>query len=133
MNKNLIIILTIFILPVALYFTLKHTTAKVHPEVSCGCSLKAEVIEFSSPMCYECKKLAKVFNPLKAKYKNKVKFRKIMVNTTNKEEEALVKKYNVKVVPTLVFIDKNGKITRKTEGSLPKSRLEGYLKELNNG
>jgi len=38
-----------------------------------------------------------------------------------------MKKYNVRVVPTLVFINKNGQVVKVTEGAIPKEEIERYI------
>ena len=41
--------------------------------------------------------------------------------------------YDVKLVPTCIFKDKNGNIIRKTEGNIQSRILENYMKEQLNG
>ena len=41
-----------------------------------------------------------------------------------------MKKYNVRVVPTLVFINKKGQVIKVTEGAIPKQEIEGYLNSI---
>ena len=40
--------------------------------------------------------------------------------------------YNVNLVPTVIYIDKNGKVVRKTEGYIDKHKFEAYVKEILN-
>ena len=50
----------------------------------------------------------------------------------NNATRALIKSYDVKLVPTTVFKDKNGNTLRRIEGSMQPQILENYLKELIN-
>ena len=58
MNKNIVIILLIFLVPLAVYFGLTRDKLTTPPSIAAG---GAEVIKFASPMCYECQELEKVF------------------------------------------------------------------------
>ena len=49
------------------------------------------------------------------------------------ETKTLIKTYEVKLVPTTVFKDANGKTLRRIEGTMQPQVLENYLKELING
>jgi len=132
--KNIFIIFAILVFPVVLYYAMKSASAE-DPQMT-GAAVtanKPQVIDFSSELCLECKHLKAVLDPLEPKYSDKIIFRKIMVNSASPEEQKLMKKYNVSVVPTLVFLNRQGKVVRVTEGSMPKNELEGYLKKLSNG
>ena len=58
MKKNILIILAIFLVPIAAYFGLTRDRLTTPPSIA---SQGAEVIKFASPMCYECQELEKVF------------------------------------------------------------------------
>ena len=92
-----------------------------------------KIIKFSSPMCYECQELEKVFNEIYPEYANKVSLRKIDVTSKDKSTKDLIKKHEVKLVPTCIFMNKNGDIIRRTEGLIQPRILENYIKEQING
>ena len=127
MNRNIIIILLIFLVPLVAYFGLSRDKLTTPPSFA---SSGPEVIKFASPMCYECQELEKVFEEVFPKY-NKLK----QINVTQKDNETktLIKTYEVKLVPTTVFKDANGKTLRRIEGTMQPQVLENYLKELING
>lgn len=127
---NLTIIMAIFIIPVVMYYSFRSTT---NDTVSIATGTKPTVIDFSSEMCLECKELKKVMDQVEPKYCKKVVFKKIFVNSASNDEKILIKKYKVNVVPTLVYLDKNGKLVKKTEGSLSKEELERNLNGILNG
>ena len=58
MKKNVVLILLIFLVPLAVYFGLTRDKLTTLPSIA---SSGAEIIKFSSPMCYECQELEKVF------------------------------------------------------------------------
>ena len=130
MNKNIIIVVLIFLVPLGAYFGLTRDKLTTPPSVAAG---GAEVIKFASPMCYECQQLEKVFDEIFPKYNRDITLRQINVTQKDNTTGTLIKKYDVKLVPTTVFKDKNGNTLRRIEGSMQPQILENYLKELING
>ena len=131
MSKNIITILLIFILPLCVYWGL--TRDKLVTALPGVASTGAEVIKFSSPMCYEWQELEKVVNEGYPACADKVTLRKIDVSQRNNKTNELIKAYDVKLVPTCIFKDKNGNTIRRTEGSMQPRILENYIKEQLNG
>lgn len=129
MNRSIVIVLLIFLVPVLAYLGLtKDKSVAVIPSLAVT---GHEIIKFSSPMCYECQELEKVFNEVYPGYANKVTLKKIDV--TDKKNKDLIKKYDVKLVPTCIFTDRNGNTIRRTEGMIQPKILENYIKEQCNG
>lgn len=132
MNKNLniFVILAILIIPIFLYSTLKSPDKS---NITMAAAGKPVVLKFTSPLCMECKELEKVMTVIIPKYEDKVVFEKINVNSSDPNVQAKVQKYDVNVVPTMIFINSKGKVVKKTEGSLPEAQLEKILDELIDG
>ena len=128
MNKNVIIILLIFLVPLCLYWGLtRDKGGAVLPSIA---SSNAEIIKFSSPMCYECQELEKIFQEVYPGFANKISLRKIDVTKNDNSTKQLIKEYDVKLVPTCIFKNKEGNVIRKTEGNIQSRILENYMKEL---
>ena len=128
MNKNIVIILLIFLVPLGIYWGLtRDKSLTMQPSVAYS---GPEIIKFSSTMCYECQELEKVFNEVYPEYANKVSLRKIDVTQKDKTSKQLLKEYQVTLVPTCIFKNKDGQIVRKTEGNIQPKILENYFKEL---
>ena len=128
MKKNAILILLIFLVPLAMYWWMTRD--------SMPSSVAADgdvIIKFASPMCYECQELDKIFEEVFPKYDKDITLRKIDVTKRNNQVKALIKEYDVKLVPTTVFKNQDGRVTRRIEGSMQPAVLENYLKELING
>lgn len=131
MNRNIIVILLILLVPVCAYWGLtKDKTFTALPTIA---SDGAEIIKFSSPMCYECQELDKVFKEVYPEYSDKVSLRKVDVTMKDKATQELIRQYDVQLVPTCVFKDKNGEVIRTTEGSIQPKILQNYIKEQING
>ena len=129
MNKNVLWILAIIIVPIAVYFGLTRDKLSPMPAIA---STGDEIIKFSSPMCWECQELEKVMNKVCPAYSEKVTLRKIDVSGSDKNSKALIKEYNVTLVPTTVFKNQDGRITKRVEGNMKPEELEKYIAELIN-
>ena len=131
MNKSILTVLLIFLVPIVAYWGLtKDRTVATQPSAAFG---GAEIIKFSSPMCYECQELEKIFEEVYPAYSAKVSLKKVDVTQKDKNTEQMIREYNVKLVPTCVFKNAKGEVTRKTEGSMQPKILENYIKEQLNG
>ncbi len=130
--KNWIIALSILILPMAAYFILdKNQTAGNGFEAHAAD--KAVIMKFSSPMCLDCKKMDEVIQSVMPKYTDKVTYQSIDAQANNPKTNELVKKYSVTLVPTCVFLKKDGKLYKRTEGYIEPAQFEEYVKGLING
>ena len=133
--KNWIIILLIFAMPLSLYAYLeaKAEQAKVcavvgNSEVK---NPKAKIVKFSSPMCSECKEMNVELDKAMKDYKNSVIIEEINVvenvGKGVKYNKAAIKKYNVSLVPTIVFLDKEGNTIKKYEGLVKSDEIVEIL------
>lgn len=126
-NNNLVILL-IFLIPVIGYLFMGQIK---NNSVNLTNSNKPKVIDFSSKYCLECQDLKKVLDPLEEKYKEKIDFIKIDIATKDKMSKQLIKKYNVKVVPTLVLINKK-KEEKVFNGYMDEKTLDKHLRGIIN-
>jgi len=89
---------------------------------------QVRVIYFGAEWCDPCKIMRKTFEQKEIKSElDKLLFRKYDIDIDIKESE----KWAIKSVPTIITIDKNGKIKRYT-GLLKKEQLSSILSELLN-
>lgn len=130
MKKNLIIISLIFVLPLIAYAVLSGT--KVESATQEHVSGKPQIVKFSSKLCSDCKKMKGVFEAVMPQYSSTVEVVEYDIEKNDKNINDAIDKYNVDLVPTVVYIDKNGKVVRKTEGYIDKHKFETYVKELLN-
>lgn len=131
--KNWIIALAILIIPMAAYFVLDKTNNSKAAFEAQASYAKPVVIKFSSPMCLDCKKLEGTINEVMPKYTDKVTYEKISTQSNDGKTSAMIKKYNVTLVPTMVFVKKDGNIYKRTEGYMTSNELEKIIKGLING
>ncbi len=137
MKKNIVIIALVFIVPLMAFWILSNsntTTAKTNMEVPTAENViatgKPQVLKFTSTMCLDCQTMNKLFKEVFPKYSNDIVLTEISVQDGTAFTTEQIKKYNITLVPTMIFLDSNNKVIRKVEGAIDKDVLEGYLKGL---
>ena len=134
--KNWIIVLLIFVLPLSLY---AYLDAKAQNDMMCKNQgnketnqvPKAKIIKFSSPMCSECKEVAAEMDKAMKNYKGAVMVEEInVVENVGKGidyNKSQIKKYKVTLVPTLIFIDRQGNVIHRQEGAMSSDEIIDVL------
>ncbi len=127
MNKNIIILVLIFVIPLFAYFMLSKNNQGA---VSVANTNRPHVIKFTSNMCGECKRVEPVVNKIILKYQDTVQYSVIPVQVDNKYNQDMISKYRVTLVPTIILLDKNQKVTKKIEGYVDEKTLDNYIKDI---
>ncbi len=137
MKKNIVIIALVFIVPLLAFWILSSTnpsTAKADIEVPAAeevvVSGKPQVLKFTSTMCLDCQTMNKLFKEVFPKYSNDIVLTEISVQDGKEFTNEQIKKYNITLVPTMIFLDSNNKEVRRVEGAIEKEILEEYLEGL---
>ena len=137
MKKNIVIIALVFIVPLLAFWILSSsnpTTAKTNVEVPSTEEVivtgKQQVLKFTSTMCLDCQTMNKLFKEVFPKYSNDIVLTEISVQDGTAFTNDQIKKYNITLVPTMIFLDSNNKEVRRVEGAIDKEVLEGYLEGL---
>lgn len=128
--KNFSIITLIFVVPLVAYFFL--TKGDMSYAQKAADANKPQVIKFTSTMCLDCKKLEKVLKEVYPKYSSKVTLVEVHVQDNNEFTKKQIEKYNVTLVPTMVFVNAKGKKIARTEGYMNNAQLDKYMKALTN-
>lgn len=128
--KNWVIALAILILPVVTYFVLEKNSANQAAFEVLAQADRPTAIKFFSSMCLDCKKLDVVTKEVMPKYADRVNYQAYNVQNNEKGVDVLIKKYGVTLVPTMIFVKKDGSVYKKTEGYLEKQQLEQILNAL---
>src|SRR5574344_2671419 len=111
------------------YAILSHSDATMASKSTSG---KPQIIKFTSTMCLDCQKLNGVMKQVYPKYSDKLTLVEIHVQENTDFNKEMIKKYNVTLVPTMVFINSKGNKKARTEGFMNKSQLEKRMKDLIN-
>lgn len=119
-KKTILIILAIIILPILAFWGLtfnQEATAVANNGMP-------QILKFSSSMCLECKEVEKIFNEIMPKYKDRVLYTAIIIDSRKDMDNKLIKKYNIQLVPTVVMLDSKGKECKRFEGAASKEEYE---------
>ena len=88
---------------------------------------KVTFIELGSVNCVPCKLMKPIMDEIEAEYSDQVKVIFHDVWTPKGKEDS--KKYKIKLIPTQVFLDKEGKEFFRHEGFFPKEELVKIFKQ----
>jgi thioredoxin 1 len=84
-------------------------------------------IEIGSVRCIPCKMMQPIVKQIEEEYKGQVKV--VFYDVWTPEGEPYGQQYKVRVIPTQVFLDKEGKEYFRHEGFFPKDDLVAVLKQ----
>lgn len=87
---------------------------------------KPVIADFGLGFCMQCKKQAETLERVRKAYGGKVAIR--MVNAV--KEQALMSRYEVEVVPTLLFIDDAGNVVLKKVGPMGYDAIRDQLSRM---
>lgn len=126
MNKNIIVILLIFIIPIFGYYILSQKNISNISSANGNCP---KLIKFTSNMCGECKRVEPIVQEVVQKYQDSIQYIVIPVQIDNKYNQEMISKYRVTLVPTIIILDKDGKQIKRIEGYINKTDLENYVRK----
>lgn len=86
---------------------------------------KITFVELGSVNCIPCKKMQPVMKAIESKYGDQVKV--IFYDVWKPEQEKYAEKYGIKLIPTQVFLDENGKEFYRHEGFFPEKEIDKIL------
>ncbi|MBI2743923.1 MAG: FAD-dependent oxidoreductase [Chlamydiales bacterium] len=84
-------------------------------------------VYFFSPRCIPCRTFGQVYEKWAKAYGTKVRFLKVNVL----DAHDINSRYQIMAIPSLVILDKNGKLVRQEEGTKQIAYIESRLRELN--
>jgi thioredoxin 1 len=88
--------------------------------------IKVTFIELGSVGCIPCKMMQPIMKEIEEEYKDQVKV--IFYDVWTEEGRQYAQKYRIRVIPTQVFLDKDGNEYFRHEGFFPKEELVKILK-----
>lgn len=127
MNKNTIILLLIFVLPLITYF---YVSKNNESTVTVSNTTKPKIIKFTSTLCGECQRMDTVIKEVYPKYQKDIELISVPVQNQTEYNQEMISKYNVTLVPTIVLLNKNQHIQKRIEGYIDKTTFDNYLREI---
>lgn len=88
---------------------------------------KVTFIELGSVRCIPCQKMQPIMESVEEKFAGQVNV--VFYDVWTTEGKPYADKYNIKVIPTQVFLDENGKEYFRHEGFFPEEELIEVLKQ----
>lgn len=86
---------------------------------------KITFIEIGSTHCIPCKQMKPILKSIENKYKSQIK---VIFYDINKDKD-VVKKYNVKLIPTQVFLNEKGEEIHRHQGFYPEKEIDKFLQK----
>jgi thioredoxin 1 len=84
-------------------------------------------IELGSVNCIPCKKMQPVMKAIEQKYGDAVKV--VFYDVWTEEQKPFAEKYGIRLIPTQVFLDENGKEFFRHEGFFPEEEIHKIFKQ----
>lgn len=88
---------------------------------------KVTFVELGSVNCIPCVQMQPVMKAIEKKYGDQVKV--VFHDVWKPEERHFAQKYGIKLIPTQVFLDENGKEFHRHEGFYPEEAIDKVLQE----
>jgi thioredoxin 1 len=82
-------------------------------------------IELGSVNCIPCKAMQKVMKAIEEKYGDQIKI--IFYDVWTQEQAPYAQKYNIRLIPTQVFLDAKGNELMRHEGFFPEKDIDVFL------
>jgi thioredoxin 1 len=82
-------------------------------------------VELGSVNCIPCKAMQKVMKAVEEKYGNQLKI--IFYDVWKQEQSHFAEEYKIRLIPTQVFLDVNGKELIRHEGYFPEKEIDAFL------
>jgi thioredoxin 1 len=106
--------------------TQKNSNTQKKEKKNAG-GIKVTFIELGSVRCIPCKKMQPIMEEIKKEYKGQVKV--VFYDVWTSEGRPYAYKHKIRLIPTQVFLDKDGKEYYRHEGFFPKKELVKVLKQ----
>lgn len=86
---------------------------------------KVTFIELGSVNCVPCKMMQPVMEAIEKKYGEQLKI--IFYDVWTQEQKKYAQEYKIKLIPTQVFLNENGKEFHRHEGFYPEAEIDKLL------
>lgn len=86
---------------------------------------KVTFVELGSVNCIPCKQMQPVMKAIEEKYGDQVEV--VFHDVWKPEEKHYAQEYGIKLIPTQVFLDENGKEFHRHEGFYPEAEIDKVL------
>lgn len=124
--KTSVKIMLVVIFLITAYFCVTDKAVAVQSDVPTE-NFQATFVELGSVNCMPCKQMKPVMEAIEKEYAGKVKV--VFHDVWTREGRPYGEQYGIRVIPTQVFLDKNGKEIFRHEGYFSKEAVEKVLSD----
>ena len=82
-------------------------------------------IDLGSDKCSPCKKMQPILKSIEKKYREQIKV--VFYDVWKDEYKSKSDEYKIKLIPTQIFLDANGKEIFRHEGYYPEAQIDKFL------
>ena len=86
---------------------------------------KITFLELGSLTCIPCKQMEKVLESVRERYGDQIE----VIFHDVKKNKKIAAEYNIKMIPTQIFLDENGKEIHRHIGFYPEEKIDEYLQK----
>jgi len=89
---------------------------------------KVTFVELGSVNCIPCKKMQPIMKSIEEKYGSQVKV--VFHDVWKANQKKYAEEFGIKLIPTQVFLDENGKEFSRHEGFYPEAEIDKLLQKM---
>ena len=90
-------------------------------------SAKVTFVELGSVNCIPCKAMQPVMKAIEEKYGDQINI--VFYDVWQEDQKKYMQLYQIKLIPTQVFLDKDGKEIMRHEGFFPEKEIDAFLQK----
>jgi thioredoxin 1 len=113
---------------VALLFLLVGVASISFPQNKEEAKPKVTFVELGSVNCIPCKKMQPIMKSIEEKYGSQVKV--VFHDVWKANQKKYAEEFGIKLIPTQVFLDENGKEFSRHEGFYPEAEIDKLLQKM---
>lgn len=89
--------------------------------------VKVTFVELGSVNCIPCKKMQPVMEAIEKNYGDQIEV--VFYDVWKEDQKHFAEKYKIKLIPTQIFLDENGKEFHRHEGFYPETEIDKILEK----
>ena len=117
MKISMILLLTIMIFPFCFGEEIIVDSTAIQPKIT--------FLELGSKTCIPCRQMEKVLESIETKYGDQIE---VIFHDVKKDRDTAIK-YKIKMIPTQVFLDEEGKEIHRNVGFYPEQKIDEFLQK----
>ena len=117
MKKTSILLLMIIISSFCFAEETAQDSSTIQPKIT--------FLELGSLTCIPCKQMEKVLDSVKERYGDQIE----VIFHDVKKDKKIAAEYNIKMIPTQIFLDESGKEIHRHIGFYPEEKIDEYLQK----